>query len=91
MVFQTIDKRHRLHRPGGPNGGEWVGGEINAGDLLIFHSLTVHEAAPNRSNQLRISIDCRFQSFDNPVNPGTLSSLEPAIALGGHLLQVGFE
>jgi len=70
--LQTIDKDTGYIVPGAERGGEWVGGEINAGDLLIFHSLTVHEAAPNRSNQLRISIDCRFQSFDNPVNPGTL-------------------
>ena len=58
--------------PGTERGEEWVGGAINAGDLLIFHSLTVHEAAPNRSRQLRISLDCRFQSYLRPVNPGAL-------------------
>jgi ectoine hydroxylase-related dioxygenase (phytanoyl-CoA dioxygenase family) len=53
-------------------GNEWVGGNINAGDVLFFHSLTVHEAMPNRSNRLRISLDCRFQNYQRPVNPGTL-------------------
>jgi ectoine hydroxylase-related dioxygenase (phytanoyl-CoA dioxygenase family) len=53
-------------------GEGWVGGRINAGDVLIFHSLTVHTASPNRSNQLRISVDCRFQSYDHPINPANL-------------------
>jgi len=53
-------------------GGDWVGGQINAGDVLIFHSLTVHAASPNVSTQLRISMDCRFQSYERPLNPSTL-------------------
>lgn len=57
---------------GAERGGHWVGGQINAGDVLIFHSLTVHQAAPNRSDQLRISLDCRFQNYLRPVNPGAL-------------------
>ena len=31
-----------------------------------------HEAMPNRSNRLRISLDCRFQNYQRPLNPGTL-------------------
>jgi ectoine hydroxylase-related dioxygenase (phytanoyl-CoA dioxygenase family) len=50
-------------------GDGWVGGDIGLGDVLLFHSLTVHEAIPNRSNQLRISMDFRFQSYDRDVNP----------------------
>jgi len=50
-------------------GDDWVGGDINSGDVLLFHSLTVHEAAPNRSSQLRISLDYRFQSYERAVNP----------------------
>ena len=53
-------------------GGEWVEGNINAGDVLLFHSLTIHEAMPNRSNRLRISLDCRFQNYRRPVDPSTL-------------------
>ena len=59
-------------RPGSEKGDGWVGGELNAGDVLIFHSLTVHEALPNLSDRLRISLDCRFQDYRRPVNPGTL-------------------
>lgn len=59
-------------KPGTGQGDGWVEGELNAGDVLIFHSLTVHEALPNRSGTLRISLDCRFQNYNRPVNPGTL-------------------
>lgn len=50
-------------------GGDWAGGAISAGDVLIFHSLTVHSATPNVSNLLRISMDCRFQDSRRKVNP----------------------
>jgi ectoine hydroxylase-related dioxygenase (phytanoyl-CoA dioxygenase family) len=53
-------------------GGNWVSGPINAGDVLIFHSLTVHAASQNVSNQLRISMDCRFQNYERALNPATL-------------------
>jgi ectoine hydroxylase-related dioxygenase (phytanoyl-CoA dioxygenase family) len=58
--------------PGTERGGEWVGGEIYAGDLLLFNSLTVHEAAPNTSNRMRISLDCRFQSYQRTIHPAAL-------------------
>lgn len=54
-------------------GGEWIGGQVNAGDVLLFHSLTVHAAAPNRSRQLRISLDCRFQDYRRALNPANLT------------------
>jgi Phytanoyl-CoA dioxygenase (PhyH) len=53
--------------------GDWVGGQINAGDVLIFHSLTVHAASANRSNRLRISMDCRFQNCSRAIHPGNLA------------------
>jgi hypothetical protein len=59
-------------RPGNERGDDWVEGELRAGDVLIFHSLTVHEALPNLSDQLRISLDCRFQNYRRAVNPGVL-------------------
>jgi ectoine hydroxylase-related dioxygenase (phytanoyl-CoA dioxygenase family) len=66
-----------LHVPEIPQeraiGGEWVGGDINAGDVLIFHSLTVHAAAPNLSKQLRVSLDCRFQDYRRVLNPANLA------------------
>jgi ectoine hydroxylase-related dioxygenase (phytanoyl-CoA dioxygenase family) len=57
---------------GTERGGDWVGGEIHAGDLLLFNSLTVHKAVPNTSNRIRISLDCRFQSYQRAINPAAL-------------------
>jgi ectoine hydroxylase-related dioxygenase (phytanoyl-CoA dioxygenase family) len=69
-------ERENLHVPEIPDeavvGGEWVGGHVNAGDVLIFHSLTVHAALPNRSERLRLSLDCRFQDARRAVNPSNL-------------------
>jgi len=53
-------------------GGGWIGGRVNAGDVLIFHSLTVHAAAPNISERMRISLDCRFQDARRVLNPSNL-------------------
>jgi ectoine hydroxylase-related dioxygenase (phytanoyl-CoA dioxygenase family) len=53
-------------------GGDWVGGQINAGDVLIFHSLTVHAASPNLSDRMRLSLDCRFQDAQRALNPSNL-------------------
>ena len=62
-------------------GGDWVGGRINAGDVAIFHSLTVHSSTLSTSNQLRCSVDCRFQSYDEAVSP--MEIVFPNQAKGG--------
>lgn len=74
--FQEHEDKN-LHVPeirvGSEVGGAWVGGEIDAGDVLIFHSLTVHAAAANSSKRMRISMDCRFQDCARAVNPANLA------------------
>jgi ectoine hydroxylase-related dioxygenase (phytanoyl-CoA dioxygenase family) len=69
-------ERENLHVPEIPVGAEvgkdWVGGYVNAGDVLLFHSLTVHAAAPNLSDQLRLSLDCRFQDARHVLHPSNL-------------------
>jgi len=69
-------ERENLHVPEIPldvvTGDEWVEGQVNAGDVLIFHSLTVHAAAPNVSNRMRISLDCRFQDSRRTLHPSNL-------------------
>lgn len=62
-------------------GGDWVGGRIEAGDAVFFHSLTVHQSTLSTSNQLRFSVDCRFQSYDEAVSP--LEIVFPNQAKGG--------
>jgi ectoine hydroxylase-related dioxygenase (phytanoyl-CoA dioxygenase family) len=74
----VIDHAHEsLHVPEIPadavSEGEWAGGQIDAGDVLIFHSLTVHAASSNRSDRLRISLDCRFQDYTRAIHPGNLA------------------
>jgi len=48
--------------------GRWVSGGFAVGDVLIFHSMTVHKGVPNRSDRLRMSMDVRFQRVDEPFN-----------------------
>jgi hypothetical protein len=76
--FGVIDHEdENLHVPEIPTGalteGNWASGQINAGDVLIFHSLTVHAASANRSQHLRISMDCRFQNSGRAIHPGNLA------------------
>jgi hypothetical protein len=59
-------------------GGDWVGGRINAGDVVIFHSLTVHTSTLSTSSQLRFSVDCRFQSYDEAISPFEIVFHNPA-------------
>lgn len=53
----------------------WVAGDMHAGDVLTFHSHTVHQGLPNRTtNRMRLSVDFRYQPASQPVSRG---SLEP--------------
>lgn len=51
---------------------DWRSSEMSAGDVLFFHSLTVHAAKPNRTKSLRLSVDYRYQSVDEPIVPAAL-------------------
>jgi ectoine hydroxylase-related dioxygenase (phytanoyl-CoA dioxygenase family) len=70
--LQPTDGKTGCIPPGTEQGCDWAGGDIRAGDVLLFNSLTVHEAEPNRSNRMRISLDCRFQSFQRAIHPAAL-------------------
>ena len=50
-----------------PIPGEWVTGDFEAGDALIFTDVTVHRALPNRTNRLRQSFDARYQPASQPI------------------------
>jgi hypothetical protein len=52
-----------------PLEGRWVSGGFAVGDVLLFHSMTVHKGVPNRSDRLRMSMDVRFQLVSEPFNP----------------------
>lgn len=54
---------------------EWTGGDFGIGDVILFHSLTVHKALPNSTSvQIRLSVDFRYQPLSHPVHS---SSMEP--------------
>lgn len=48
---------------------QWKTAPFQQGDVLLFHSLTVHKGIPNHSNRLRMSIDVRYQLLSEPFNP----------------------
>lgn len=51
----------------------WHTTDFQAGDVLFFHSYTIHKALPNLSgNQLRISTDNRYQRPGDRIDPGAL-------------------
>jgi hypothetical protein len=52
-----------------PLEGRWVSGAFALGDVLIFHSMTVHKGVPNRGDRLRMSMDVRYQLVSEPFNP----------------------
>jgi hypothetical protein len=51
---------------------DWVGGDLELGDALVFHSLTMHRALPNRTKRMRLSVDYRFQREGEPLTAGCL-------------------
>ena len=51
---------------------DWVGGDFEGGDAIIFHSLTVHRSLPNTTDRMRLSVDYRFQREGEPLTPGCL-------------------
>ena len=50
-----------------PIPGTWVSGPMSAGDVLVFADQTVHQALPNRSQEIRQSFDARYQPATLPV------------------------
>ena len=55
-----------------PLDGTWVSSTFEQGDVLFFHSMTVHKGVPNTSQTLRVSVDARFQKASDPIAPGSL-------------------
>lgn len=52
-----------------PLQGRWASGDFRVGDVLLFHSMTVHKGLPNVSDRLRMSMDVRYQPVDEPFCP----------------------
>jgi Phytanoyl-CoA dioxygenase (PhyH) len=51
----------------------WLTTGYKAGDVLVFHSHTVHRATPNLTrDRLRVSVDFRYQARSLPIAEGNL-------------------
>jgi hypothetical protein len=58
----------------------WRSTDYRAGDALLFFGFTVHRAAPNEGDSLRLSADYRYQSAHEDVIDGSLHPhMHPAI------------
>lgn len=67
----------RMKRVGGAGGfgvldpparrGDWLTLDYAAGDVVLFHSLTIHAGTPNRTDRLRVSVDYRYQRATEPI------------------------
>jgi phytanoyl-CoA hydroxylase len=55
--------------------------ELDAGDVLFFHCLTLHAADRNTTNQTKLSVVFTFRPGDNPPIPGTRSAESPELIL----------
>jgi hypothetical protein len=56
-----------------PGETEWVGGDFEAGDVLIFPCFTIHRAlACRRQREIRLSMDVRYQPATDPVEEKSL-------------------
>lgn len=51
----------------------WVYNETTCGDVVMFHSYTVHQGRDNSTaDKIRLSCDYRYQAFDEDVDPSSL-------------------
>lgn len=46
---------------------DWRWSPFEPGDVLLHNCLNVHKGRANQSNNLRVSMDCRFQPMSEPV------------------------
>lgn len=66
-------KTHAAYGAGGSGveiaaDSRWVLGDLECGDVLTFHSLTVHQGRDNLTeNRLRVSFDFRYQPLSHPI------------------------
>ena len=49
-------------------GGQWLSGEFEMGDALIFGMFTMHGSLNNTTNRFRLSCDTRYQRADEAVD-----------------------
>ena len=58
-------------------GGRWLTTDFVMGDLMVFSTFTLHGSLDNRSNQIRLSADARYQLASEPADPRWVKSSPP--------------
>jgi hypothetical protein len=50
----------------------WAGGDFHCGDVLLLHSLMIHQGRDNQTDRLRLSCDFRYQPRSHTVRADSL-------------------
>jgi hypothetical protein len=58
-----------LYLPIPVDDARWMTADYEPGDVVIFHSLTVHGGGPNHSADIRLSVDFRYQRRGEAMRP----------------------
>ncbi len=55
-----------------PGDVEFIGNDFSSGDFIAFQCQTIHKVTKNTTEDIRLSIDIRYQPKSDPVNKFTL-------------------
>ena len=72
-----------------PAAARWAWSPMSCGDLLLFHSLTIHQAQRNATDRVRLAVSYRSQPCSHPVAPSSLQPHIAVAAMGGAVLRLG--
>lgn len=77
LPVRASDGPGMLRAEADENHPEWRTTAYAPGDVLLFTSLTVHGAMPNRTQRLRLSADFRYQAISSPMARDVLGTGKP--------------
>ena len=77
LPVRASDGPGMLRAEADENHPEWRTTTYQPGDVLLFTNLTVHGAMPNRTGQLRLSADFRYQAITSPMARDLLGTGKP--------------
>jgi hypothetical protein len=77
LPVRASDGPGMLRAEADENHPEWRTTSYQPGDVLLFGSLTVHGAMPNKTKQLRVSADFRYQAVSEPMARDALGTGKP--------------
>lgn len=63
----TLGRSLPVYLPIDADDPRWLTADYEVGDVVVFHSLTVHGGGPNTSDSVRLSADVRYQRRADPM------------------------